>query len=314
MFLFPFPAVGVLNVSYEQSQRQGAPYQLSAIPTLFSPTLASYGVPANQQQVPAWLRLGFIVPVSVAVVIIVVACIGAYVYIRIDDRKANIKALKTVQGVYAGTLAVGPGKRFQYVPNSGNPSMSSSTAPFINASSGGRDTSCTQSMVSEEGSLSFRYSDSSSEKGRPLLCRPPGQPVVMWAQQQEPIREEDEVTLDGQSNTYETLPFQKNLKEFQTSTPMSSFVGQNSILTISSDKSNNSAVMSPAFPPPPPPLAEAAQPGRSPNIKPSGKSPANGNMFCPVDVHHVASSNNSEANNSDCYDEFHFFSPGPQHV
>lgn len=263
-----------------------------------------------QQGVPPYLRPTFILPIAIAVVVIVMACVGAYVYIRVDDRKANARAINAAGRLYAGHIAAGvPGsavlnanKQFQYTPNlMNNNSMTSS----MNTTG----SSCNQSMVSEEGSLSFRFSDTGSDKNRPLLSRAPGQTLAAakWSQQQGPIEEEDEI----ESNAYETLPFQKTMQ----STPMQSFSNPQQHpqqhATISSNNSNGS-IRSPAFPPPPPPLPEAAfNTGRSPqraSIRNSGVG------FCHVDVHHVQSSNNSEANNSDCYDEFHFFSPGPQHV
>ena len=269
------------NINVEPQQ----PYHV--VPTLYGavqPTLASY-----QQQVPPYLRLTFIVPIVIAVVIIVVACVSAYVFIRVDDRKAQMNAFKAASTVYAGTLAMGPGKRFQFMSAGGS---------SVN--------SCNQSMVSEEGSLSFRYSDTSSDKSRPLLARPPLPTGVLWAQQQSPIPEEDEAIVEIDSSAYETLPFQKNFQ----STPMQSF--NNSTVANQSNGSNQSnksllTSKSPPFPPPPPPLPCVME------IPKLAKANGN-NVFCHVDVHQVQSSNASEANNSDSYDEFHFFAPPPQHV
>lgn len=276
-----------------------------------------------------------------AAVVITIACVSAYVYIRVDDRKAQMRAYKAAaaaNGIYAGTVAVAPGKRFQFVSPgapgnggavvggpSGYNSSFNSTASF-NLGHNKHDLS-SQSLVSEEGSLSFRYSDSCSDKSRPLLSsRPPGMQLptgVLWAQQQSPIIEEDEhAIVEIGSSAYETLPYEKNLG-LSSSTPMSSFNqgqgGPKMVMntTNSSHSSNHSgkSAKSPAFPPPPPPLPGAGfATGRSPQNKATVPTSGNSNMFCHVDVHHVQSSNASDANNSDSYDEFHFFSPGPQHV
>lgn len=292
------------NVNAEPQQ----PFRIAAIPTVFSPH-QSYG---QSQQVPPYFRLGFIVPVAIAIVVIVIACVGAYVYIRIDDKNTQMKMYNTAaaNSYLAGTLAVGPAKRFQYIsPN--NKTINTSSSPSFN-STGLRDNSCTQSLVSEESSLSFRYSDSSSEKCRPLLARPPILPTgVVWAQQQSPIPEEDEAIVDIDSSAYETLPFQKN------STPMQSFVGVGDNKHQQTTGSNHSqasfTAKSPAFPPPPPPLPGAMS--KSPMSSGGGanklprQSQPNNNIFCHVDVHHAQSSGASDANNSDSYDEFHFFSP-----
>lgn len=360
---FSFSAVSLVNLDLNSQQ---AAYPVAPFPTINSqsvvatthhlqlspsPTSGTYygGSAQTAAPVPPYLRLAFVVPVMIAAVVIVIACVSAYVYIRVDDRKAQMRAYKAAaaaNGIYAGTVAVAPGKRFQFVsPGGGNVgaagpsgynSSFNSTASFNlgNSSGGNKHDLSTQSLVSEEGSLSFRYSDSCSDKSRPLLSsRPPGMQLptgVLWAQQQTPIMEEDEAIVEIGSSAYETLPYEKNLGLMSSSTPMSSFHAQGGgggkaasqqmmNNTTNSNHSSNSAksAKSPAFPPPPPPLPGAGNgnvgfPGRSPLNKAAGG--ANSNMFCHVDVHHVQSSNASEANNSDSYDEFHFFSPGPQHV
>ncbi|OTF71904.1 hypothetical protein BLA29_000993 [Euroglyphus maynei] len=300
--------VSMLNSNVESPQQ---PYHaVAAIPTAaFLPTLATYQ--QSSQQVPPYFRIGFIVPIVIAIVVIVIACVGAYVYIRIDDRNQQIKLYNASvnTNVHVGTLAVGPGKRFQYISpgNSGGKMFNTSITPSSLNSSAGllRDNSCTQSLVSEESSLSFRYSDSSSDKGRPLLSRPPMPSGVVWAQQQSPIPEEDEAIVDIDSSAYETLPFQKN-GQFQ-STPMHSFTNQQQ---LSNGNGNNHSqansiisAKSPSFPPPPPPLPGAIFKS-SPSNKPNTSN--NNNIFCHVDVHHTQSSDNT--NNSDSYDDFRFFS------
>lgn len=252
----------------------------------------------------------------IASVVIVIACVSAYVYIRVDDRKAQMKAYKAAavaNGIYAGTVAVAPGTRFQYVtPGGAGPSTSGMNSSFNSTASfnlGNKHDLSTQSLVSEEGSLSFRYSDSSSDKSRPLLSsRPPGMPTgVLWAQQQSPIIEENEDIMEIDSSAYETLPYERNGgfggAAMCASTPMSSFNQSNpKVMTSASNHSSASGKSATCFPPPPPPLPGALS-----------KSPASkGGNICQVDIHHVPSSNASDA--ADPYDEFHFFSPGPQHV
>lgn len=329
----PFPTIN--------SQPVGSTHHLQLSPSPTSYT--SYGGSAQTAApVPPYLRLAFVIPVMIAAVVIVIACVSAYVYIRVDDRKAQMRAYKAAaaaNGIYAGTVAVAPGKRFQFISPAGAAGVGGSAggsagpsgfnSSFNSTASfnlGNKHDLSTQSLVSEEGSLSFRYSDSCSDKSRPLLSsRPPGMlPTgVLWAQQQTPILEEDEAIVEIGSSAYETLPYEKNLGLVSSSTPMSSFHSQGAGKlnnTTNSNHSSNSgkSAKSPAFPPPPPPLPGAGSGGfsdRSPlNKATAGNSGGNSNMFCHVDVHHVQSSNASEANNSDSYDEFHFFSPGPQHV
>lgn len=294
--LISVPLVNMLNSNINVEPQQ--PYHVAPIPTVYGATAMQPTLATFQQQVPPYLRLSFIVPIVIAVVIITVACVGAYVYIRVDDRKAKMKAFRSASNVYSGTLALGPGKRFQYMSAGSGPSTSFN--------------SCNQSIVSEEGSLSFRYSDSGSDKSRPLLSRPPLPTGVLWAQQQSPIPEEDEAIVEIGSSAYETLPFQKN---FHQSTPVQNFNGMNQ--TNGSNHSNNSGkspsnAKSPPFPPPPPPLPSVFGINKS---SPLNQNKLNGNnIFCHADVHHVQSSGASDANNSDSYDDFHFFAPAPQHV
>lgn len=191
---------------------------------------------------PPYLRSSVIIPISVAIVIIVIACSAAYAYIKIEERNAAI--------IKAGMLSISPSKNFQYISTTSTPHAS------------GR-----QSVVSEEGTLSFRYSDS-SDKTRPLLARPPV-PTVLWAQHQEPILEES----DEYPSPYATLPFQK----------------------FTSFKSP------PTSHPPPPPL-----PPDNPNRRYTQDEKgllchtpphtSSSNVFCKVDIHHQ--------DNSDSYDEF----------
>ncbi len=193
---------------------------------------------------PPYLRSSVIIPISVAIVIIVIACSAAYAYIKIEERNADI--------IKAGMISVSPSKNFQYISTTSTPHPS------------GR-----QSVVSEEGTLSFRYSDS-SDKTRPLMARPPV-PTVLWAQHQEPILEESDSEYPS---PYATLPFQR----------------------LSSFKSP------PTSQPPPPPVPPIPQNRRylydeKGLLCHTPPKPSSSNVFCKVDVHNQDS--------SDSYDEFY---------
>ncbi|XP_054157055.1 hemicentin-2-like [Oppia nitens] len=175
-------------------------------------------------EVPPYLRSSVLIPILVAIVIIVMACSGAYVYIKMEERNAQLAK--------AGILSVSPSKQFHYIDTSATPHMSHRT-----------------SIVSEEGSLAFKYSDS-SDKTKPLLARP-GQPAVLWAH--ETIAEESD------ENSYASLPFQKQ--------HMASFKCQ----------PNGEP---PQLPPPLPPDNRTLMYDTPPNTS------GGGNVFCKVDVHH----------------------------
>lgn len=150
--------------------------------------------PANT---PAYMRSVFVITVAIAVMVVVIACSVALVYIRFEEKKVAL-----IQAGYThAMLSQSASRNFQYM--SGCPSPSSTSIPSHVVAGG--------SIVSEEGTLTLRYSDPA---GRPLLARPPI-PTVLWAQQQGPIREEDS---DGMSscNPYATLPFQKRMSLMET--------------------------------------------------------------------------------------------------
>ena len=174
---------------------------------------------------PPYLRSSVLIPILVAIVIIVIACSAAYVYIKIEERNAQL--------LKAGVLSVSPSKNFQYIDTSMTPQMSART-----------------SVVSEEGSLAFRYSDS-SDKSKPLLARP-GQPAMLWTH--ETIAEESDEA------SYASLPFQKHQ-------PMTSFRDP------------------PQLPPPLPPDRPHVydEKGLLCHTPPHTSS---GSVFCKVDVHH----------------------------
>lgn len=157
-------------------------------------TYASSAPPSRAAPGPVYMQSVFVITVALAVMIVVIACSIAFVYIRFEEKKVAL-----IHAGYAhGVLSQSASRNFQYM--SGCPSPSSTSLP---SRAGG-----SSSVVSEEGSLTLRYPDPA---GRPLLARPPV-PTVLWAQQQGPIREEDS---DAQSscNPYSTLPFQRRMRE-----------------------------------------------------------------------------------------------------
>ena len=160
-----------------------------------SSSVSNYGHPhltSHRQQVPPYFHSLVVIPVAVTIVVIAIACASAYMYVKFEERKtALLKA-----GV-DHIIANSPSRNFQYISGSsiGTSSLSGSRAT---------------SIVSEEGTLTLRYSDSS---GRPLLARPPV-PTVLWAQQQGPIMEESE-SESYSSPSYTTMP----LKRFTTFNP-----------------------------------------------------------------------------------------------
>lgn len=135
--------------------------------------------------VPFFLKSTFVLPLSMAIVIIVVACTIAYVYLKTAENKAAL-----MRSAYSSRS---PSTRnFTYL---GLPISSSGSSPnSSNIPSGAT------SVVSEEGTITLRYSDSN---GRLLLARPPI-PTVLWAASQGPIQEEGS-DIDSMS-PYSTLP------------------------------------------------------------------------------------------------------------
>ncbi|RWS07157.1 cell adhesion molecule-like protein 7 [Dinothrombium tinctorium] len=130
----------------------------------------------NEKQVPTYLGSFVVIPITVAIVIIVIVCAIAYAYVKNEERKAIL--------FNAGVMSQSPSKNFQHLSCNSTPSR------------------C-HSIVSEEGSLTLRYSDS-CDRTKPLLARPPV-PTVLWAQQQGPIIEENE----DFPSPYATLPLKR---------------------------------------------------------------------------------------------------------
>jgi len=137
--------------------------------------------------VPPYLSSAFVIPITIAVTIVVIVCAFSYVYLKCEEIKAQLIRVQFVPQ--------SPSKNFQYINGAQSPSHG-------------------QSGLSEESSLSLRYSDH-GDRSKPLMARPPV-PSMLWAQQQGPIREEGEdfpspygtlpVHQKGGPDTFPTLP------------------------------------------------------------------------------------------------------------
>lgn len=201
----------------------------------------SEGRSFESQQVPPYVHSLVVIPIAVAIVVIVIACASAYAYVKFEERKAALIKM----GV-AHIIAQSPSKNFQYISGS-----ACSSSPHSRATS----------IVSEEGTLTLRYSDSS---GRPLLARPPV-PTVLWAQAQGPIFEESE-SESAFPSPYATMPTNR----FTTFNPP---------------------------PDQPPPCRPTEDPRRAsmgpgsacssfaPRESTNNSSPASSSLFCKADVH-----------------------------
>ena len=145
----------------------------------------------QDRSVPIYLNSMVVISVSIAVILVVIVCAIAYVYLNLEEKKAVLQR--------TGYLSASPSKNFQYISTASTPSHS-------------------QPVVSEEGSLTLRYTDS-SDRGKPLMSHPPIHPASLWAQQQGPIMEED-----SDNYVYDSLPYNKNQRDkkvssFATSPP-----------------------------------------------------------------------------------------------
>lgn len=153
--------------------------------------LRSYSAERNMlerpqdRSVPIYFNTMIVISISIAIIVVVIVCAVAYSYINLEEKKAAL--------LRAGLMPTSPSKNFQYI------STASSTPNH------------SQSIVSEESSLTLRYSDS-SDRSKPLLARPPV-PSALWAQQQGPIIEEE-----AENYIYESLPYNKNHREKRVST------------------------------------------------------------------------------------------------
>uniref|UniRef100_T1KIN2 EF-hand domain-containing protein n=1 Tax=Tetranychus urticae TaxID=32264 RepID=T1KIN2_TETUR len=88
----------------------------------------------QDRSVPIYLNSMVVISVSIAVILVVIVCAIAYVYLNLEEKKAVLQR--------TGYLSASPSKNFQYISTASTPSHS-------------------QPVVSEEGSLTLRYTDSS---------------------------------------------------------------------------------------------------------------------------------------------------------
>lgn len=152
-----------------------------------TPTAITFNDWPTTPSVPYFLKSSFVLPLSVAIVIITIACSIAYVYLKKVENKAVL--MRTSYSVSPST------RNFTYL---GLPTSPSGLSP-----SSSNIPSGATSIVSEEGTITLRYSDSN---GRLLLARPPI-PTMLWAASQGPIvEEEDGAGESGSSSPYSTLP------------------------------------------------------------------------------------------------------------
>ncbi|KAI1289806.1 Down syndrome cell adhesion molecule -like protein [Halotydeus destructor] len=220
----------------------------------------SYAMDSSQQQVPPYIHSLVVIPVSVAIVIIAIACASAYAYVKMEERKTCI-----IKAGVAQIMSQSPSMNFQYI------SASNSSMP-----------SRATSIVSEEGTLTLRYSDSS---GRPLLARPPV-PTVLWAQQQGPIVEESEPDSYS-SSAYSAMPTLGRFTSFNPQSSITPASSSSSFEPFSPLKMSSANKMMPVN-------DYRTRPGSDGGLLTSFLSsrpgdatvaPASGNLFCKADIH-----------------------------
>lgn len=178
-------AVSSLSASHGDHSNSGSIFRMNnlrhssslGIQMNASPSMSSSSSPSS----PTSLYQGslFILVVTAASIIIIVACTIAYAYVKLEERKVSLMQA----GYRAGVLSASPSRNFQFLP--GTPSSSG------------------DSPSAEDACL--RYPNTTY---RPLLARPPI-PSVLWAQHQGPIEEDNESDAASSSNPYSTLPFRK---------------------------------------------------------------------------------------------------------
>lgn len=160
--------------------------------------------------IPPYLRSYVVIPISVALVLIVIICSVAIGYIKYEEKKTAL-----IQASL-GMMASSPSKNFQYINSSVNsPTANITTNHLFNMANQSNSQTLNSSTVSEEGYHSLQYTDF-DKSNRPLLsARPLNQASTsgqasLWVQRQSPIIEESD---NQSSDPYETL------KKFQTDKP-----------------------------------------------------------------------------------------------
>lgn len=166
--------------------------------------------------IPPYLRSYVVIPISVALVLIVIICSVAIGYIKYEEKKTAL-----IQASL-GMMASSPSKNFQYINSSvSSPTANITTNHLFNATN--QSNTLNSSTVSEEGYHSLKYTDF-DKSNRPLLSARPlnqastsGQPSL-WVQRQSPIMEESDNNLS--SDPYETLQKYQTTDKPSFSTPL----------------------------------------------------------------------------------------------
>jgi hypothetical protein len=135
---------------------------------------------------PIYFKSMFVLVMTVASVVVIVAFSIAYAYVKLEEKKVSLMQA----GYTAGVLSASPSRNFQFM--SGNQSY-----PTSSKSSPGSENAC----------LTMKSSLSPRTWKQPLISRPPV-PSGLWSQQQSTIEEESD-EASSSSNPYQTLPFQR---------------------------------------------------------------------------------------------------------
>lgn len=171
---------------------------------------------------PPYLRAHVVIPVSIALVLIVIICSVAIGYVKYEEKKTAL-----IKANLSSMMASSPSKQFQYI----NSSVSSPTATNIttnqlfNLTNQSHQKSFNNSSVSEEGYHSLKFSDY-DKINRPLLSARPSasqnntmqqsaNTSNLWIKRQSPIMEESE-SCSLVDDSYASLPFEKNQNTFST--------------------------------------------------------------------------------------------------
>lgn len=227
----------ILRLNTRTSDKSGAAFGLAeriANFRLLGSTSAAAGSTASATPLPAFFRAHVIVPLSIAMVAITLICAVAFGYVKHEEKKTAL--IQASMGRMAGS----PSKHFQYMASASTMMGGGGGGhmPHAGPMNGGSDSSnasnsllsstyqtiggpnVNDSLLSEEGSISLRYSD--ADKSKPLFsARPnncsvaPGAISAAWVTNKPmgSIVEESEVMSaadeDGFPAPYSTLPMQK---------------------------------------------------------------------------------------------------------
>ena len=156
--------------------------------------------------IPPYLRSYVVIPISIALVLIVIICSVAIGYIKYEEKKtALIQASLSM-------MQSSPSKNFQYINSSSisSPTTNIQTNHLFNLSNQSNTQTLNSSTISEEGYHSLRFTDF-DKSNRPLLAGASVRPIInqslassLWVQRQSPIIEESE-SCSLVDDPYETL-------------------------------------------------------------------------------------------------------------